>query len=1045
MPQPTGLMVRIVFLGVTISLSCADGRVLGADSIAISGGEEPPIYLCYNPRHMIPVTTIADGVSCLRRAVLASQMQAGCTFNRPSVHLVAGSVVHDVFEAVISDMGKLQSLASLIADSVRRNLLAVYAAGEDEGSVTEHISTILQSLPSWCQAFLRSDVAAAHAATAQVIDEARASKLGLFADRRMCLPQVFGLEESISVPNFGLKGKLDAVVLARFLSARREAGGGAQGAANPALASMMVPLELKTGKSLSSASHRAQTLLYTLMLSQRYGLPVPFGLLYYVASGSMLRIMATPLELQALLMIRNRIAAAALGGREGGLVPAPIKNAHLCRQCPQLENCAVLARLQPSEGKDRGASVGDDGELNGTILSQVRQLGSAQLDLEGRFYGKWEQLIRLEEEVVLETKDRPSSGSHIREVVLTGCQSASDDCPSSFGRYIAEFSIICAEDAQAAAPHAPAASIEFSEGDPIIIYHQRQPGEEGGPLDEAAIGFLTKTEGGGHLTVSCDRNIGRRLVRAPGFDPERAHLWREVSRVGCRFLLRRDEMLAGFTYARSNLVRLFAPQCSSLRHLLVDLRAPKFDPQAIVRGGEVSEIQPILASLDLGQQEAIHHCMAAQDYALMLGMPGTGKTTTLVALIRLLVHRGASVLVASYTHSAVDNVLTKLQDCGVGVLRLGNSDRVDRRLHPCLVHPQNFASTAALREALSMKRVVGTSCLGANHAVLASVYPFDYCIVDEAAQITVPVVIGPLLLARRFILVGDHYQLPPLVRSKRALDLGLDVSLFKILAEAHPSAVATLRRQYRMNEDVQLVANRIVYGGLLECASDAVARRCLYLDRVRLRDFAGSWLGRVLDPASRVLFLDTDPLGAPETAIGGSYGNYGEAAIIKLLVTTLTEHFAIDPIRIGVITAFRPQVRIIREACDSRHAAALEVSTVDKYQGRDKDCIILSFVRSNAEATVSSSSSSFLPYTNTRHHGQCPHHIDWNDPARLAPAQRGLYPGPGQAHHGGLMGHADAASGAGTAARAAFRTGLAHVYPRDGSRPIRLRNFVRAL
>src|SRR6188768_1561157 len=88
---------------------------------------------------------------------------------------------------------------------------------------------------------------------------------------------------------------------------------------------------------------------------------------------------------------------------------------------------------------------------------------------------------------------------------------------------------------------------------------------------------------------------------------------------------------------------------------------------------------------------------------------------------------------------------------------------------------------------------------------------FDVCIVDEASQITLPTCLGPLRYADKFVLIGDHYQLAPLVRSYHARKEGFDVSLFSRLCDAHPEAVANLAMQYRMNEDIMALSNELVY------------------------------------------------------------------------------------------------------------------------------------------------------------------------------------------------------------------------------------------
>ena len=143
-----------------------------------------------------------------------------------------------------------------------------------------------------------------------------------------------------------------------------------------------------------------------------------------------------------------------------------------------------------------------------------------------------------------------------------------------------------------------------------------------------------------------------------------------------------------------------------------------------------------------------------------------------------------------------------------------------------LLSNQQFKTVAEVETYYAKAQVVICTSLGINHPVFMR-KRFDYCIVDEASQLTLPSCVGPLRLAESFVLVGDHFQLPPLVRSKAALKEGFGESLFKQLAEAHPQAMVQLRSQYRMNEEIMLVANRLVYNNLLQCGSEAVGRQKL--------------------------------------------------------------------------------------------------------------------------------------------------------------------------------------------------------------------------
>jgi DNA replication ATP-dependent helicase Dna2 len=193
-------------------------------------------------------------------------------------------------------------------------------------------------------------------------------------------------------------------------------------------------------------------------------------------------------------------------------------------------------------------------------------------------------------------------------------------------------------------------------------------------------------------------------------------------------------------------------------------------------------------------------------------------------------------------------------------MRLGRPEKVHPQVRHFLMQSQvaDMADPTALAEFYASRNVVATTCLGWAHPVLRQ-RTFDYCIVDEASQITQAVCLGPIQAARVFVLVGDHYQLPPLVQNADARAQGMATSLFKRLCEAHPHAVVTLDHQYRMNADITSLANAVIYSEQLKCGSADVAGA--RLDLTAPGDFLlsqPSWLQHTMDPAQSVLFLNTD-------------------------------------------------------------------------------------------------------------------------------------------------------------------------------------------
>lgn len=189
--------------------------------------------------------------------------------------------------------------------------------------------------------------------------------------------------------------------------------------------------------------------------------------------------------------------------------------------------------------------------------------------------------------------------------------------------------------------------------------------------------------------------------------------------------------------------------------------------------------------------------IAAEDYSMIQGLPGTGKTSTIAFVARLLAALGKRVLITSYTHAAVDNVLLKLMECGVAtcnadsplpaIVRVGRKASCHPGVHSILATtvaakhevdagnaPDEYAipSAESLRRSVSAARIVGVTALTIPRSPLLIGEHFDVVIVDEAGQINQPAIIGALMAADSFVLVGDHMQLPPLVISELAVKGG---------------------------------------------------------------------------------------------------------------------------------------------------------------------------------------------------------------------------------------------------------------------------------
>ena len=764
------------------------------------------------------------------------------------------------------------------------------------------------------------------------------------------------VEEKVWSPMYGLKGNVDATVQILIKSATEEK-------------TLTVPFELKTGKH-ANPSHKAQTALYTLLLSDRYDVEIACGILYYMETSEILRIPAIRHELIHMLIQRNNLASYV---RQRLELPPMLKSVHLCNKCYAQTPCFIYHKLVD----------GGNGQTSG-MKEKFDEVVKHLNHNHQQFFVKWDDLLTKEEKDIvkfrrelwtMQSSEREKLGRCFGNVIIEpGSFQEVKDAPK-INRYRYTFM------KQKTPPNFSFTESQIIMGEPIVI------SDEKGHF-ALANGYVTSVRKR-KIQVVVDRQLGNARSRGENFDEIGNQDFlgiMEVSEAGCQkaapkprsdkiisYRLDKDEFSNGMAMVRNNLISLMDGQifgAQALRKLIIEGVAPVFRsmPAPYTLAKDSSQ-----ASLNVDQKSAIAKVMSAKDYALVLGMPGTGKTTTIAHIIRALAAQGKSILLTSYTHTAVDNILLKIRNDNVGILRLGAVAKVHHEV-------QEFADLAGMPmksveeiQKAYGRQVVATTCLGISHPIFSQRI-FDYCIVDEASQITLPVCLGPIRMARTFILVGDHYQLPPLVQNKEALDGGLDISLFKTLSEHHPSSVVNLEHQYRMCSDIMTLSNTLIYNGRLKCGNAAVANRSLSLSNpgalklhhhspqtllsapatkyICLNPSRGScWLTDLLDPSVKSCLVNTDSLlpQSRECESGSRITNPLEATLTVQLVEALitTGVVATD---IGVITLYRSQLALIKQ--NLRHRPEVEMHTADKFQGRDKEVVVLSLVRSNEERNI---------------------------------------------------------------------------------------------
>jgi len=319
------------------------------------------------------------------------------------------------------------------------------------------------------------------------------------------------------------------------------------------------------------------------------------------------------------------------------------------------------------------------------------------------------------------------------------------------------------------------------------------------------------------------------------------------------------------------------------------------------------------------QNDAVNLAVNAEDFALVHGPPGTGKTYTIARTIRALVDRGDRVLLSAFTNRAVDNALEALRDQGFDdIVRVGTESGVREDMQDVRLEQAGDPGerVAELRDASVVAAT--TSTCGSR---IMREQQFDVALVDEASQLTEPNALAAANLADRFVLVGDHEQLPPVVRTENDLSR----SLFERLIERYPEAGVMLDRQYRMAQRIQAFSSREFYDGDLRPASVEVAGQTL----ADLPDVAE---GDLPEHLRGVSFVDPD---------GRADGNTNPVEAER--VAEAVEAYlaaGVDREQVGVIAPFRAQVAEIGRCVPD----GVTVDTVDRFQGSSKEVVVVSFV-----------------------------------------------------------------------------------------------------
>ena len=397
------------------------------------------------------------------------------------------------------------------------------------------------------------------------------------------------------------------------------------------------------------------------------------------------------------------------------------------------------------------------------------------------------------------------------------------------------------------------------------------------------------------------------------------------------------------------------------------------------------------------QNKALNNVLSASDLSIIHGPPGTGKTTTLVQSIVETLKSEKQVLVSAPSNAAVDLLVEKLNQKAINVVRIGHPARVNDSILQSTLdsryakhetykdlravrrqaaeyrkmaqkYKRNFGANEKEQrrllfseakklkqeakqlsfyitsDILSRAQVIACTLVGAANNALKGIN-FDTVFIDEASQGLEPATWIPIIKAKRVIFAGDHHQLPPTIKSYKAAQNGLQITLFEKAIERN-NADIMLNTQYRMNEQIMKFSSKQFYQNIL------IADKSVKYHKIFEND-------------SVFEFIDTAGTGYFEQTEEQSKSTYNkeEAELLvrhfQIYIESIETNDALRELNnIGIISPYRAQTKLLKKLIFSNQEIPkyiqniLTINTVDSFQGQERDIIYISLVRSNEKNEI---------------------------------------------------------------------------------------------
>ena len=525
------------------------------DDLAVSNSANLLVVL---PDVLVTSTRLASTFQCARKAVLSDRLK---DLGRSSAAMTYGNIIHELFEESMRTFDfSTSSLQSLASQLVAKHTSSLFYARESEASAAEHIAGVLPALQGWAAATMPSA-----RGPAPTQSQSAPAALARGQTSASVITSVVDIEEQIWSPSLGLKGVIDGTV---------------EGEDGELLA-----FELKTGRQPKGGApkieHKAQTMLYTLMLQERHRRDVTAGILTYSAPGDNHRLAAKHVDLSHIMMQRNRVARFIGAPAPATVLPPVVNNPRACKYCFVREQCAVA-----KVAEDGAATPGD---WTGLDASDREALQGHLTEAHMVYFRSWAEMLGFEacraqkeaaEIWTMGAAERQAVGRCWAGLTLESRTAEGDGSGQFLNRFVRQEPF----DVATGKRFRPlTASSGIGRNDTVVL----------STLDgDTGVSYATVREVQADAVIVSSRTAFNTMA------------------AGTQWRIDKDSFTTGFTLTRANLFRLFIGGTSGqtrLRELIVDLAPPQFDDAALA-ASQVMELSPS-SMLNPGQRAAVEHAM----------------------------------------------------------------------------------------------------------------------------------------------------------------------------------------------------------------------------------------------------------------------------------------------------------------------------------------------------------------------------------------------------------------------------------------------------